>query len=103
MIDGLAFGALPTSILDGLRLRIVALVHHPLARENGISVEAAARFQKSEQAALARAHQIIVTSPVTAQTLAQDFAVPPPRISVALPGTDPAPQDGVLYRIGLRQ
>ncbi|MGE4062127.1 MAG: glycosyltransferase family 4 protein [Rhodospirillaceae bacterium] len=92
LIDGLAYGALPTGLLDGLRLRIVALVHHPLARESGLSAAEAAHFEKTERAALARTQRVIVTSPVTAQTLIEDYGVPKPRIHVALPGTDPAPR-----------
>lgn len=90
MIDGLAYGALPLSVLDGLNLRLVALVHHPLARETGISALDAVRLEKSERAALTRALRVIVTSPVTARTVAADFGVPTAKLHVALPGTDPA-------------
>src|SRR4051812_21031299 len=37
IIDGLAFGALPERMFDGLELDIVALVHHPLAYETGVT------------------------------------------------------------------
>jgi glycosyltransferase involved in cell wall biosynthesis len=90
LIDGLAYGALPTSILDGLNPRIVALVHHPLARENGISPDDAAHFEKTERAALGLARRVVVTSPLTAQTLARDFGVPHGKIHVARPGTQRA-------------
>jgi len=40
--------------------------------------------------ALARAAHVVVTSPTTARTLTADFAVPPHKITVAVPGTDPA-------------
>jgi glycosyltransferase involved in cell wall biosynthesis len=92
LIDGLAFGALPTSVLDGLRLRIVALVHHPLARESGLSANDVQRFETSERAALSRAHRVVTTSEMTARTLVQDFGVPRGNIHVALPGTDRAPR-----------
>ena len=90
LIDGLAYGALPTGILDGLNLRLVALVHHPLARESGISAADAAFFEQSERQALARAAHVVTTSPETARTLAKDFGVPAAPLHVALPGTEPA-------------
>lgn len=88
LIDGLAFGALPTAILDGLDLRAVALVHHPLAHESGLSDEDAQRFAASERAALTRAIRVITTSEMTARTLKDAFGVPPDRLHVALPGTE---------------
>jgi len=90
LIDGLAYGAMPAELIDRLRHRIVALVHHPLALETGLAPERAAAFRRSEQTALARAVRVIVTSPSTAALLARDFGVPADRISVAVPGTDPA-------------
>lgn len=90
LIDGLAYGALPGSVLDGLNLRLVALVHHPLARESGITPADAARFEKTERAALGHAQRVVVTSPATARTLVEDFGVPERKIHVALPGTDRA-------------
>ncbi len=92
LIDGLAFGALPTNILVGLTLRIVALVHHPLARESGLSTADVQRFEKSERAALARASRVVTTSEMTARTLIQDFGVSRARIHVALPGTERSPR-----------
>lgn len=88
LIDGLAYGALPAALLDGLNLRIVALVHHPLAHESGISAEDAQRFAASERAALARAARVITTSEMTARTLKDAFGVPAERLHVALPGTE---------------
>jgi glycosyltransferase involved in cell wall biosynthesis len=90
LIDGLAYGALPASVLEGLNARIVALVHHPLARESGIAPADAAHLEKTERAALALAERVVVTSPATAQTLTQDFGVPQNKIHVALPGTERA-------------
>lgn len=90
LIDGLAYGALPTSVIDGLNVRIAALVHHPLARESGIAADDAAHFEKTERAALTLARRVVVTSPVTAQTLVQEFSVPREKIHVALPGTERA-------------
>jgi glycosyltransferase involved in cell wall biosynthesis len=92
MIDGLAYGAMPASLINGLPYPILALVHHPLCLEAGLTGEQQAALRASETAALARAAHVVVTSPTTAATLAADFGVPAARITTALPGTDPAPR-----------
>jgi len=92
LIDGLAYGALPADLIARLKRRIVALVHHPLSLEAGISAERAAFFARSEREALAHAIHVVVTSPSTGELLARDFAVPPANITVAEPGTDAAPR-----------
>jgi glycosyltransferase involved in cell wall biosynthesis len=45
----------------------------------------------SERAALAQARAVIATSPHTAALLAERFGLPAARITIARPGTDPAP------------
>lgn len=91
VIDGLAFGCLPDlAERHARRLRWVALVHHPLAHETGLSAAQQAQLWSSEQRALATARAVIVTSHHTARGLG-DFGVPRERISVVEPGTDPAP------------
>ena len=90
--DGLAFGALPElAQRHATRLRWVALVHHPLCFETGLSPAQQAGLRHSEQQALACARQVIVTSAQTARALAA-FDVPAERIAVVEPGTDPAPR-----------
>ena len=39
VIDGLAFGAMPSGLVRRVKRRIVGLVHHPLSLEAGISAE----------------------------------------------------------------
>lgn len=91
LIDGLAGGVLSDSLArHAERLRLVMLVHHPLARETGLDATRRERLAHSERAALAAVRRVIVTSPHTARTLA-DYAVAPERIGVVPPGTDPAP------------
>jgi glycosyltransferase involved in cell wall biosynthesis len=87
LIDGLAFGAMPGDLVRGIRQKIVALCHHPLALEAGLSADRARALHASESEALARARHVIVTSPTTAQILAADFGVPRASITVAVPGT----------------
>jgi glycosyltransferase involved in cell wall biosynthesis len=91
LIDGLALGALPEeAIAHGSRLPIVALVHHPLALETGLSPDEAATLEASERRALTAARHVVVTSRATAATLVR-FDVDPERITPIEPGTDPAP------------
>lgn len=92
LIDGLAYGAFPESIAAGLAGRVVALVHHPLGLEAGLSPERAAALLAREAAALRHASAVIVTSPATKRLLVSDFSVPETRITVAEPGVDPAPR-----------
>ena len=90
LVDGLAYGAFSVGTLAAIPNRIVALVHHPLAFETGISAERAAALLLSETTALARANHVVVTSPMTAALLQTNLAVPAEKITVAIPGTDPA-------------
>jgi len=68
------------------------LVHHPLALEYGLSASQADVLRRSEQAALAAAREVVVTSPATAKLVAADYGVPMGRITVARPGSVPAPR-----------
>ncbi len=91
VVDGLAFGALPAAAAaHGGRLRLLALIHHPLAAESGLAPERVAVLRQSETRALAAARGVIVTSAATADLLG-DYQVPRTRIRVVEPGTDPAP------------
>jgi glycosyltransferase involved in cell wall biosynthesis len=89
VVDGLALGALPEEAkMIARRAPLVALVHHPLALETGLSPADADRLFESERKALAAARAVIVTSPSTGERLNEDYNVPWERITVAPPGTD---------------
>jgi glycosyltransferase involved in cell wall biosynthesis len=91
VIDGLALGAMPeVAAAHRDRLRLVALVHHPLALETGLDEAARQRLFASEYEALRQVRGVIVTSPSTARALAA-YDVPLERCAVVPPGTDPAP------------
>ncbi len=86
IIDGLVFGAVKTEGLATLRAPIVAMIHHPLALETGLSPARAALLHRREAANLSLAAHVVVPSPHTAHILADQYAVDPARISVAPPG-----------------
>lgn len=91
VIDGLALGGLPGILADHAeRLRLVALVHHPVAFEIGLYAARAKSLHKSEKASLAMMRRVICTSAWTSRALAE-YDVPPALIRVVEPGTDPAP------------
>lgn len=92
MIDGLAYGAIPTSTIARVSAPIIALVHHPLCLEAGLTKPRQDELFALERDALTLARRIIVTSATTGDTLAADFAVPRAKITVAEPGTDRAPR-----------
>jgi glycosyltransferase involved in cell wall biosynthesis len=107
VVDGLAFGVLPGA---GLNLRahhpLIALVHHPLALESGLSARQIVTLRNSERAALAAATCVVVTSGTTARCLAADYAVPADHVVVVPPGSDPAPTargnvDGVVQLLSI--
>ena len=89
VIDGLAFGVLAEAAA-ALRAShpLVALVHHPLALESGLSAADAASLRARERSALACARHVIATSAAVARLLVADYGVAAGRVSVVEPGTD---------------
>ena len=89
VVDGLALGGLPeVAVRHGGRLALVALVHHPLADERGLSLARRHCLLASERAALAAVGRVITTSPWTARRLA-DFGLQRSRVSTVEPGVTP--------------
>ncbi|MBS0523774.1 MAG: glycosyltransferase family 4 protein, partial [Proteobacteria bacterium] len=92
VIDGLAFGVLPEAAAALHRThQVVALVHHPLALETGLSQRETEALLASEHAALASTGHVVTTSPWTADVLTHRFGVAPEQLTVILPGTDRVP------------
>ena len=89
VVDGLALGVLPDAAA-ALRSshRVIALVHHPLALESGLTPAETAALRDSERAALAAVSRVVVTSPATRRILMADYGVPAEIIAVALPGSE---------------
>ena len=90
VVDGLAFGAFTKPMLDALEGRVIALVHHPLFLETGLSHARKVELRETETIALDRADHIIVTSRATKRILTEHMNLATHRMTVAEPGTDPA-------------
>jgi glycosyltransferase involved in cell wall biosynthesis len=91
VVDGLAGGAMPVNIArEKDRLRIVALVHHPLARETGLTADKALALEVSERQTLESVRHVVVTSRATAKLLTENFGLASTKVTVVEPGTDPA-------------
>ncbi len=87
VVDGLGLGAMPDQAeAHATRLRLVGLVHHPLALETGLSPDDTRRLEESERRALAFVRRVVVTSPATAAAL-EGYGVAPSRIGIVEPGS----------------
>ena len=70
VIDGLAFGVMPDEAEALSKTHpLIAMVHHPLALESGVTPEDAAALRESERKALSFTHAVIVNSRTTADAL----------------------------------
>lgn len=92
LADGLAWGAVPPELAASIAAPVVALCHHPLGLETGLSNAQSRHLLRNEQAVLASAAHVIVSSATTGETLQQEFQVEASRITVAEPGTDRRPR-----------
>ncbi|HEY6457472.1 MAG TPA: glycosyltransferase family 4 protein [Steroidobacteraceae bacterium] len=91
LVDGLALGAMPHVVHPhAQRLRLLALIHHPLAAESGLAPQQALDLARSESLALQAMRRVLVTSHATQRVLLA-YGVDPARVSVVEPGTDAAP------------
>lgn len=103
LVDGLAFGALPDeAAVERHRLYLLALVHHPLGLETGLSTARSHLLLASERRALESVRGVVVTSPRTAEAVAS-LGVPPSRIAVVEPGTDAAAESRGSGGVGARR
>ena len=92
VIDGLALPAFEHALSPHRgRVQLVALIHHPLALETGLSDGQRTHLAAVEGALIGQVNGVVVTSPATADLLpGQELDAG--AISVVLPGTDPAPR-----------
>ena len=91
VVDGLAAGAMPDELeREARRLRLVALVHHPLAKETGLQAADVDELATSERRGLEHVRRVVVTSRATAGMLSREYGVSEERMTVIEPGTDEA-------------
>ena len=89
IVDGLAYGVMEIiAEQHAARLNIIALCHHPLMLEAGLSRDQVQQLFLTEQRALNAAKAVIVTSAATGKILVDEFLISTEKITVALPGTD---------------
>ena len=90
--DGLVLDGIPHLVVPHAeRLRLVALVHLPLGDETGLDVAEAERRRQAERRTLAACRAVVVTGAWTVGRV-RALGVPPDRVHLVEPGTDPAPQ-----------
>ncbi len=91
VIDGLALPAFADLSGDqGEHAFLVALIHHPLALESGLSDSDRILLSKVERALLRRVAGIVTTSTATAALL-ERYGFPKEKLATVMPGTDRAP------------
>lgn len=88
ILDGFLVGAMEPAALRRVAAPIVGVVHHPLAREEGLEAARRAYLFDTERENLRRTDAVLVPSPHTARILVEDYDVEPARLTVARPGTD---------------
>ncbi len=100
VVDGLVLGGLPEIFArHARRLRLHALIHHPLSDESGIDAALARRLLDRETEAVAQARCVITTSGFTAHRL-RELGIHQGAVEVIEPGCSPRPlatgsRDGV--------
>lgn len=92
LIDGLVACGVPDVLAPHAgRLRLVVLVHLPLADETGLPPEVAEELNAVERRALGAASAVVATSDWAAGRLVNHHGLRADRVHAIAPGTDPAP------------
>ena len=91
VVDGLALGALPDMAEhEASRLRLVSLLHLPLAADIGLDRGTAARLEATERRTLAVTTLVVLTGTAALPLLAR-YDIPKDRVVIVEPGTDRRP------------
>ena len=92
LLDGLAGCGVPELLeAESHRLRLILLVHLPLADETGLPPDETRRLDALERRAVHAAAEVVATSVDAAAGLAARHGLPPGSVHVAAPGVEPAP------------
>lgn len=89
VVDGLAGGAMP-QFMERLKSDspVIALIHHPLCMENGLTTAQAEQLSKLENDGLRFVNGVATTSPTTSETVSELFSSVPEAIETILPGVE---------------
>ncbi len=89
VVDGLAGGAMP-EFMEALskHTKVVALIHHPLCLENGLTSKEASHLRDTEQAGLEHVCGVVTTSKATTATVNTLFGFDIDCIETVLPGVE---------------
>jgi glycosyltransferase involved in cell wall biosynthesis len=92
LLDGLVACAAPDVVVpQANRVRVVVLVHLPLAEETGLEPGQAAELDARERRTLQAASAVVATGTVAGRRLVEHHGLSAARLHVAAPGVDPAP------------
>lgn len=92
LLDGLVACGVPDVVVPHAgRLRLVILVHLPLADETGLPPELAGELDALERRTLRAASAVVTTSPWATRRLVEHHGLAADRVHTVPPGTDPAP------------
>ena len=86
ILDGLVFGAIDTDGLATVGAPIVAMIHHPLALESGLSPALRDHLFRTERDNLRIAAHVLVPSPHTRSILIERYEVSSGKIAIVRPG-----------------
>ncbi len=86
ILDGFIAGGIDPAALITIHAPKIAMIHHPLGLETGLTQARAAFLLQNEAAALREVDHVVVPSPHTAEVLIGRFDVPRGRITIAEPG-----------------
>lgn len=89
ILDGLVSGSIETAGLAKIKAPIIAMVHHPLALETGLSAERRQHLFRTEYDNLRLAAHVLVPSPHTRGILVDQYGLDASRITIAQPGVVP--------------
>lgn len=88
ILDGLVFGSIDTRGLAQVRAPVVAMIHHPLALETGLSADRRDHLFRTERDNLRLARHVLVPSPHTRRILIDRYGANPDAITILRPGVD---------------
>lgn len=89
VVDGLLGGANP-QLMEALgqKMKVVALIHHPLCLENGLERQEARMLEEREGEGLKHVSHVIAVSPATRNAVCDLFGFDDGRIDIVLPGVE---------------